>query len=135
MRRSGHTRNVRTRTLALLVAAAVAVALASTSAGAAAAPTLRIGPTNDLSVVGSGFRPGMLVRIQLVGPDLDRRATVRAGARGGFTFRFRGVERCAARSVIARATNGAGARVPPPWFVRECPPPPPIQPSVPPPVY
>ena len=113
------------------------MALASTSAGAtaAAAPTLRIGPTSDLSVVGAGFRPGMLVRIQLVGPGLDRRATVRAGARGGFTFRFHGVERCAARSVIARATNGAGARVPPPWFVRECPPPPPIQPSVPPPVY
>jgi hypothetical protein len=126
---------VRTRKVALLVAAAVALALASTTAGATAAtaPTLRIGPTNHLSVVGSGFRPGILVRIQLVGPGLERRATVHAGARGGFTFRFRGVERCQARSVIARATNGAGARVPVPWFIRECPPPPPLQPSVPPP--
>ena len=126
---------MRTRTLALLVAAAVAVALASTTAGATAAtaPTLRIGPTNDLSVIGSGFRPGILVRIQLVGFGLDRRATVRAGVRGGFTFLFRGVDRCEARSVIARATNGAGARVPVPWFIRECPPPPPLQPGIPPP--
>jgi len=127
---------VRTRTLALLVAAAVALALASTTGAAAGtAPTLRIGPTNDLSVVGSGFRPGILVRIQLIGFGLDRRATVRAGARGGFTFLFRGVARCEARSVIARATNGAGARVPVPWFIRECPPPPPLQPGIPPPQY
>ena len=125
------------RTLALLVAAAAALALASGAAvsSAGTGPTLRIGSTNDLSVVGSGFRPGILVRIQLVGPGLDRRATVRAGVRGGFAFRFHGVGRCAARSVIARATNGAAARVPPPWFVRECPPPPPLQPGVPPPQY
>lgn len=126
---------MRIRTLALLVAAAVAAALATTGGtSAATAPTLRIGPTNDLAVVGAGFRPGILVRIQLVGPDLDRRALVRAGARGGFTLRFRGVQRCAPRSVTARAANGVGARVPLPWFVRECPPGPPLQPSVPPPI-
>ena len=122
--------------LALLVAAAVAAALAGTTAATTSAtgPTLRIGPTGDLSVVGSGFRPGILVRIQLIGPALDRRTSVRAGARGGFMLRFRGVERCAPRSVTARASNGAGARVPLPWFIRECPPGPPLQPSVPPPI-
>jgi hypothetical protein len=113
----------------LLGAAAVAAGLASISATAATGPSLRIGSNNELSVVGRGFRPGTVVRIQLVGPALDRRATVRTGPRGGFTLLFPGIARCAPSSVIARAANGVSVRVPPPFFLRDCPPPPPLPPG------
>jgi hypothetical protein len=34
------------------------------------------------------------------------------------------------KQVTARTIGGALVRVPPPWFIRECPPPPPLAPGV-----
>jgi hypothetical protein len=119
---------VRTVLLSVLLATIFVVATAI-PARAGAAPTLRIGPTNGLSVIGTGFRPQALVTLHIVGAGVERRATVRAGARGGFVHRFPGLERCTPDLVIARTANGVSARVPIPWFIRECPPPPPLAPG------
>ena len=68
--------------------------------------------------------PAILVRIADRSGSGSTPCTVRAGARGGFTFRFPWRRALLTRrSVMARASNGAGARCRTPWFVRECPPP------------
>ena len=116
--------------IALLLA--VAVLGGTASATAATSPTLRVGTTSNLSLIGAGFKPRILVTLRVVAPGGTRLATVRTGVRGGFTFRFPSVERCVPDVVTARASNGELARIPVVWFVRECPPPPPLQPGTPP---
>jgi len=115
--------------LSAALVAAVAVAAAGPSAGATS-PTLRVGTTTSLTVIGTGFKPRVLVTLRVSGSEFTRRVTVRTGLKGGFTFRFAGLERCSPHVVLAQMANGVGARVPISWFVRECPPPPPLQPGV-----
>jgi len=119
-----------------LVSALAAVALVAVPGGAATvmasggAPTLRIGNGPFMVLVGSGFAPRSLVRVRVTGNDIDRRASIRANLRGSFVTRFPGLDRCAVKQVTARTTSGMLVRVPPPWFIRECPPPPPLAPGV-----
>ena len=113
-----------------VVVAAFVLALGATVGTAGTSPTLRVGTTTTLSLVGTGFTPRVLVTLRVVAPDFSRRVVVRAGAKGGFTARFPGLDRCATNMMIARAANGTGARVPISWWIRECPPPPPLQPGV-----
>ena len=118
-----------------LVSALAVVALVTVPGGAATVtasgptPTLRIGSGPFVVVVGSGFAPRSLVRVRVTGNDIDRRASIRASLRGSFVTRFPGLDRCAVKQVTARTTSGVLVRVPPPWFVRECPPPPPLAPG------
>ena len=114
-----------------------AVALVAVSAGegstaaSSGAPTLRVGNGQFLVLVGSGFAPRSLVRVRVTGPGVDRRTSVRASIGGSFLTRFNGVDRCSVQEATASAIiGGARARVPRPWFLRECPPPPPLAPSV-----
>lgn len=119
-----------------LVSALALVALVAVPGGAAAVaasastPTLRIGNGPFMVLVGSGFAPRSMVRVHVTGNGIDRRASIRANLRGGFVTRFPGLDRCAVKQATARTTGGALARVPPPWFIRECPPPPPLAPGV-----
>ncbi len=69
--------------------------------------------------------------LKITSPQGTRRATVRAGALGGFTIRFPGIDRCQPNVVTALAANGASARIPVVWFIRECIPPPPLEPGIP----
>jgi hypothetical protein len=114
--------------ISLLVVFALAV---PSQVAAGGAPALRVGTGPSLAIVGTGFAPRSVVRLHLVGPGIDRRSTVRAGARGGFFVSFAGYGRCSVDAVTAIAPNGVRTRVPTPWFVRECPPPPPLQPAPP----
>jgi hypothetical protein len=111
----------------VLLLSALAVGLATSSA-AATAPTLRLGSTTGLALVGSGFKPRVLVTVRVVAPDFTRRVVVRAGPRGVFRVTLPALDRCEPTLVVARAANGAVARVPVPRLVRDCMPPPPIQP-------
>ena len=110
-----------------LVLSVVAVGFATSSA-AATAPTLRLGSTTGLALVGSGFKPRVLVTVRVVAPDFTRRLVVRAGPRGGFRVTLPALDRCDPTLVVARAANGATAAVPVARIVRDCMPPPPIQP-------
>jgi hypothetical protein len=123
---------VRIAIVSVLAALFLVVAPAGAAKGPAApiAPTLRVASGPSLVLVGTGFAPQSLVRLRVTGPGVDRRVSVRAGAGGGFTTRFAGLEPCSVREAAASAANGARARVPTPWFVRECPPPPPLAPGV-----
>lgn len=118
-----------------LASALAVVALVGVPGGAAtvmasgAAPTLRVGNGPFMVVVGSGFAPRSLVRVRVRGEGIDRRASIRANLRGSFVTRFPGLDRCAVEQVTARTIGGALVRVPPPWFIRECPPPPPLAPG------
>jgi hypothetical protein len=111
-----------------LVCAIVATPTALTAT--TVAPVIRVAPGHNLGVAGIGFAPRALVRIRAVGAGIDRRAYVRANAQGAFLFRFAAIERCSVDEVIATTAAGARARVPAAWFVRECPPPPPLAPGV-----
>jgi len=113
--------------VALLVV--VCAAVSSAAAFAAASPVVRVGTGQSLTVVGSGFTPRALVRLHVSGPSLDRRTSVRATARGTLLVRFAGLEKCSVDEVTATTTTGARARVPRAWFIRECPPPPPLAPG------
>ena len=119
-----------------LVSALAVVSLVAVPGGAATvmasggAPTLRIGNGPFMVLVGSGFAPRALVRVHVTGNGIDRRASMRANLRGGFVTRFPGLDRCAVKRVTARTIGGVLVRVPPPWFIRECPPPPPLAPGV-----
>ena len=119
-----------------LVSAFTAVALVAvspgdaTAAAAGGAPTLRVGNGQFIVLVGSGFVPRSLVRLRVTGNGIDRRASIRANLRGGFVMRFPGLDRCSVKQATARTIGGALVRVPPPWFIRECPPPPPLAPGV-----
>lgn len=115
-----------------LVAVALSALALSAPAASATPPTLKIGMSTNLSVVGSGFKPRVLVTLRVVFPGVTRTAQVRTSRQGAFTFQFIGIERCAPDLVTARTATGSGARVSPVWFVRECPPPPPLQPGTPP---
>jgi hypothetical protein len=107
-----------------------ALAGAGQSAAVPTAPTLHVASGPSLVLVGTGFAPRSLVRLRVSGPGVDRRASVRVGDRGGFTTRFAGLDPCSVKEATASGANGARARVPTPWFVRECPPPPPLAPGV-----
>jgi len=116
------------------VFAAVALVAVSAGAGSTAAssgaPTLRVGNGQFLVLVGSGFAPRSLVRVRVTGPGVDRRTSVRASIGGSFVTRFNGIDPCSVQEATASAiVGGARARVPRPWFLRECPPPPPLAPS------
>jgi hypothetical protein len=115
--------------IAAFVIACAAAGSATTLASTSAVPALRLGPGPSLTVVGNGFVPRALVRVRVVGAGIDRRASVRAGSGGAFVVRFAGLERCSVDGITATAA-GARARVPTPWLVRECPPPPPLAPGV-----
>jgi hypothetical protein len=93
-------------------------------------PTLRVASGPSLVLVGTGFMPRSLVRVRVTGPGVDRSLSVRAGAKGAFTTRFAGLDPCAVKQATASGAGGTRARVPTPWFVRECPPPPPLAPGV-----
>ncbi len=115
---------------ALAAVSLVAVSVAVAAPGAAGgSPTLRAGNTDFMSVVGSGFAPRSLVRVRVTGFGMDRSVSVRANRRGGFIARFPEVDRCSVKLATARTTRGVLARIPPSWFVRECPPPPPLAPG------
>jgi hypothetical protein len=115
--------------LALLALVAVPGGFA-TVAASGGTPTLRIGNGPFMVIVGSGFAPRSLVRVHVTGNGIDRRASIRANLRGTFVTRFPGLDRCAVKQVTARTIGRALVRVPPPWFIRECPPPPPLAPGV-----
>jgi len=117
------------------VFAAVALVAVPVGAGSGVAssgvPTLRVGNGQFLVLVGSGFAPHSLVRVRVTGPGVDRRTSVRASIGGSFITRFYGIDPCSVQEATASAiVGGARARVPRPWFLRECPPPPPLAPSV-----
>ena len=117
------------------VFAAVALVAVSAGAGSTAAssgaPTLRVGNGQFLVLVGSGFAPRSRVRVRVTGPGVDRRTSVRASIGGSFLTRFNGIDPCSVQEATASAIiGGARARVPRSWFLRECPPPPPLAPSV-----
>ena len=117
------------------VFAAVALVAVPAGAGSGVAsssiPTLRIGNGPFLVLVGSGFAPRSLVRVHVTGKGIDRRTSIRANMGGSFVTRFHGFDRCAVKQATASTiVGGALARVPPPWFIRECPPPPPLAPGV-----
>ena len=116
------------RILVVSLLAGLVAAVQPVAVPAAVAATLRIAPGEHLTVVGSGFRPRTLVRVHVAGPGVDRVKRVRADAGGRLTAPFL-LERCAVDEVTATAANGVRARVSPAWFVRECPPPPPLQPG------
>jgi len=118
------------RTLVLTTFAVAVAAAAAVPATAGTSPALRIGTTTSLTLIGTGFKPKALVTLRVVGPEIARRVTLRTGLKGGFTYRFPTLERCSPNLVLAQAGNGVGARVPLSWFVRECPPPPPLQPGI-----
>jgi hypothetical protein len=113
----------------LIVVCAILVAPTALAA-TTAAPMIRVAPGHNLGITGVGFAPKALVRIRVVGAGIDRRASVRANAHGAFMFRFAALGRCSVDEVIATTAAGARARVPAAWFVRECPPPPPLAPGV-----
>ena len=115
--------------IALILVACTALVSATAPAASSGSPLLRIGLGPALTVLGSGFIPGALVRIRVVGGTVDKRVSVRANGKGTFFVRFAGLERCSADQVTATSA-GARAHVPTPWFVRECPPPPPLAPGV-----
>lgn len=106
------------------------VAAPIATAATAAAPVIRVAPGHTLGITGVGFAPQALVRIRVVGAGINRRANVRANARGAFMIRFAAIGRCSVDEVIATTAAGARARIPAAWFVRECPPPPPLAPGV-----
>ena len=110
---------------AFLAACVAAAALAATAT--AAAPTLRVVTAPALTVQGAGFVPRTLVRLRLVrAGDVIRSVRVRAGSRGGFLVRFPALEACSVSAITASGLGERRARVPAAWFVRECPPPPPL---------
>ena len=128
----GNTVLMRIALVSVLAAVALVAVPAGAGSGAASsdAPTLRVGNGEFLVLVGSGFAPRSLVRVRVTGPGVDRRTSVRASIGGRFVTRFTGIERCSVKEATASAFGGARARVPRPWFLRECPPPPPLAPSV-----
>jgi hypothetical protein len=122
------------RSTSLIAAGATALVLTlAPSAASTTTPSLRVGAARQLVLVGTGFKPRTLVTLRVVSPAITRRAVVRTGSGGGFTYRFPSIERCDPTSVIAVGANGVTARVPVTWFTRSCMAPPPIQPGVPPP--
>lgn len=114
----------------LALVCALYATVATPTAAATATPLIRVAPGHNLGITGVGFAPKALVRIRVVGAGIDRRAYVRANAHGAFMFRFAAIGRCTVDEVIATTAAGARARVPAAWFVRECPPPPPLAPGV-----
>jgi hypothetical protein len=94
----------------------------------AAAPTVRVVPGPSLAISGTGFVPRTLVRVRLVGHGIERVVRVRSGPTGGFLARF-ALEKCSLTAITASGIRSRSARVPTPWFVRECPPPPPLAPG------
>ena len=118
--------------LACIVSGALAAAGSAAVDAGTVQPRLRVGGDPVLTVIGSGFPARASVRVHVTGPGVDRRVAVRAGARGVFAVRFVELARCAPREITAVTRSGARARVPAPWFVRECPPPPPLDPGTPP---
>ena len=113
--------------LVWLVAACVAGLLGSADARAAA-PTLRVVSGPSLTIAGAGFVPRTMVRVRLIGPSTERTVRVRTGPAGGFVARF-ALERCSLTAITASGLGSRSARVPTTWFVRECPPPPPLAPG------
>lgn len=114
----------------ILVCAIVATATSTALAATTASPSIRVAPGHTLGIAGTGFAPRALVRIRVVGGGIDRRVYARANANGAFLFRFAAIEPCSVDQVVATTATGARARVPAAWFVRECPPPPPLAPGV-----
>lgn len=115
------------RIVASSVVAACVVAAALTGTASAATPTLRVVTAPTLTVQGAGFVPRTLVRLRLVqAGDVIRSVRVRAGSRGGFLVRFPALEACSVSAITAWGAGERRARVPAAWFVRECPPPPPL---------
>jgi len=116
------------RVAAIVLAAIGLVTVLAPGAGAAG-PTLRVVPGPALAVQGAGFVPRTTVRVRLTGEGVVLRvAVVRTGPRGGFVVRFSALESCSATSITATGARERQARVPTAWFVRECPPPPPLDP-------
>jgi hypothetical protein len=111
-----------------MLAMGLAAALAATAG--AAGPTLRVVPGPSLTVQGTGFVPRTLVRLRVTSTGaVVRTAVVRTGAKGGFVTRFPLLEMCSATRITAAGVRDRLARVPTAWFVRECPPPPPLDPA------
>jgi hypothetical protein len=119
------------RTLAAVLSLGTLAAFGASAAGATDRPAIRVSATPALTIVGSGFAPRSLVRVRVDvrASELVKTAVVRTGSRGGFVVRFAGLEPCSPRGVTATAAGGLQARVPAAWFVRECPPGPPLAPS------
>ena len=112
----------------IVVACVAAATLASTAT--AATPTVRVVTAPSLTVRGTGFVPRTIVRLRLVrAGDVVRSVRVRAGSRGGFLVRFPALEACSVTAITASGQRERRARVPAAWFVRECPPPPPLGPA------
>ena len=105
--------------LAPLVLVALALGVGDARAGA---PTLRVVPGPSLAVAGTGFVPRTVVVLRLNGPAVARVVRVTSGRRGGFLVRF-ALEKCSLTTITASGIRSRSARIPLPWFVRECPPP------------
>ena len=101
----------------------------ATVAASSGAPTLRVGNGPFMVLVGSGFAPRSLVRVRVTGNGIDRRASVRTNLRGRLRHPLARSRPLTVKQATARTIGGVLARVPPPWFIRECPPPPPLAPG------
>jgi len=116
--------------IAIVTVGAICAGTLLASTAMAATPTLRVTPGPSLTVQGAGFVPRSLVRLRVTDSGaVLRMVTVRAGARGGFLVRFPSLETCSPTAITATGPGVRPARVPTAWFVRECPPPPPLAPA------
>jgi hypothetical protein len=106
-----------------LVAAVVAVAAVAVVAALALAlvpptragsdPALRLVTTRPVTVHGTGFKAHERVRLVLRKPSGAYRRRARAGPRGRFTRRFRGVtiDRCSGFRLTATGRQGSRATI------------------------
>jgi len=116
--------------IAVVTVLAICAGALWASTAVAAAPTLRIVPGLSLTVQGAGFLPRSLVRLRVTDSgSVLRVVSVRTGSRGGFLVRFAALETCSPTAITATGPGVRQARVPLAWFVRECPPPPPLDPA------
>ena len=116
--------------IAVIMVLAICAGALSASTAVAGTPTLRVTPGPSLTVQGAGFVPRSLVRLRVTDSGVVLRVvSVRAGARGGFLVRFPSLETCSPTAITATGPGVPQTRVPLAWFVRECPPPPPLAPA------
>jgi predicted RNA-binding protein with TRAM domain len=101
----GMTMTVIRRGALLLVLALVVVA-----AAAAAPARLRVMPTTQFTVQGTGFHPGEHVTVAVQAEDEGASKRVTAGTGGGFVVRFPGVQAGSCPGFRVRATGDKGTR-------------------------
>ena len=101
------------RALAPLAVVMAAALLAGGASATRPKPGVRIAVELPLTVVGSSFQAGELVRVEAAGRFGTRTARVRATAAGRFRVRFAGVsgDACSLRRIDASGAKGSRAFV------------------------